>query len=357
MREKGSQPARKIIHVDMDCFFAAIEVRNDPSLRGKPVAVCGSSPRSVLTTASYEARAYGCHSAMPLFQARERCPDLIVVPPRGEVYREESQKIRAIFRSYTELIEPLSLDEAFLDVSHQRRYGTELAREIRARIWEETQLTASAGIAPNKMLAKIASDWRKPNGQYTIPPNRVEAFLQELPVRKLWGVGPKANTRLAERGIETCGQLQGLSEADLVREFGSWGMELYRLSRGFDDRPVQARRIRKSLSTEHTFRENKESLEACEEALRPLFEELLADLEQKMPARPIRNLFVKVKFADFQQTTAERACPVPDFATARELLAEGFGRSGQSVRLLGIGVRFEEAAEGQPRQLELHLGS
>src|SRR5471032_9358 len=183
---------RKIIHLDMDCFYAAVEMRERPELAGQPIAVGGGSRRGVVTTCNYEARKFGVHSAMPGFQAREKCPTLVFLPVRFDLYRAESVKIRQILLSYTPLVEPLSLDEAYLDVTGLDRYAWDIAKEIRKRIFEETRLTGSAGIAPNKMLAKIASDWRKPNGQFAITPEQVEMFIRDLPVRKIWGVGPRA---------------------------------------------------------------------------------------------------------------------------------------------------------------------
>lgn len=214
---------RKILHIDMDCFYAAIEERENPKLRGKPVGVGGSSRRGVLTTANYEARRFGCHSAMPVFKALELCPKLIIVPVRFDLYRAEANRIRAIFRRFTEIIEPLSLDEAYLDVSALMSSGAAIASEIRAEIREETALTASAGIAPNKLLAKIASDWNKPNGQCEIRADEIDGFLRDLPVGRLWGVGPKMKERLASLRINTCGELRRLDKIELSRRFGSWG--------------------------------------------------------------------------------------------------------------------------------------
>src|SRR5438094_796845 len=214
---------RKIIHLDMDCFYAAIEVRDCPELRGKPIGVGGARDRrGVLTTASYEARAFGVRSAMPTFIALQKCPQLIVVPTRFDVYRRESQRIREIFHAFTELIEPLSLDEAYLDVSHLPYDPAAVAGEIRERIFEQTQLTASAGIAPNKMLAKIASDLNKPNGQFEIKPHEVDAFVQSLPVRKIWGIGQVSAEKLERRGIKTCGHLRRFSRVELHGMFGKF---------------------------------------------------------------------------------------------------------------------------------------
>ncbi len=335
---------RKIIHLDMDCFYAAVEMRERPELAGQPVAV-GGGHRSVVTTCNYEARKFGVRSAMPGFMARERCPQLVFLPLRFDLYRAASQQIRKIFHDYTPLVEPLSLDEAYLDVTASDRYAWEIAKEIRARIFAETDLTASAGIASNKMLAKIASDWRKPNGQFAILPDQVEEFMAGLPVRKIWGIGPKSAERFAARGIQSCADLQKLSLPEMILQFGKWGEELYHLCRGEDDREVHPHRISKSLSNETTFSENLVTLEECAAAIAGLSEELLEELRQKAPDRKIRKAFVKVKFADFTRTTKECLCNEPSSAIYQTLLAEAYQRKEMPVRLLGTGVRFEEAAE------------
>lgn len=344
---------RKIIHLDMDCFYAAVEMREHPELAGQPLAVGGGSRRGVVTTCNYEARKFGVHSAMPGFQARARCPHLVFLPPRFELYRADSQKVRAILRAHTPLVEPLSLDEAYLDVSASPRYAWDIAKEIRARIFAETRLTGSAGIAPNKMLAKIASDWRKPNGQFAIMPEQIDAFVRDLPVRKIWGVGPKSAERFAGEGIKTCADLQKLSLAELARRHGKWGHELYRLCRGQDDRPVEPDRVRKSLSNERTYSENLTTLDACQAALTELVEELFQELKTKADDRRIRKAVVKVKFADFTRTTRECVSPAPDLATYQTLLTEARARKPQPVRLLGAGVRFaeeDEEPEEDPQQ-------
>ncbi|MBV9732156.1 MAG: DNA polymerase IV, partial [Verrucomicrobia bacterium] len=219
---------RKIVHLDMDCFYAAIEVRDHPELAGKPVAVGGARDRrGVLTTCNYEAREFGVRSAMPTFQALQKCPHLIVMPTRFDVYRRESAKIRDILMKFSSVIEPLSLDEAFLDLSDHSGETSATVTVIRQLIWQNTQLTASAGIAPNKMLAKIASDWKKPNGQFEIRPEDISEFMLELPVRRLWGIGPKSAQRLAELGVNTCGDLQRYSRVELIEQFGKFGLELF----------------------------------------------------------------------------------------------------------------------------------
>jgi len=340
---------RKIIHIDMDCFYAAIEMRERPELAGRPIAVGGGSARAVVTTANYEARKFGVRSAMPGFMARERCPQLVFLPVRFDLYRAESAKIRKVLRGVTPLVEPLSLDEAYLDVSGMERYAWDIAKELRARIFEETGLTASAGVAPNKMLAKVASDWRKPNGQFAVPPDAVERFMRELPVGKIWGVGPKGAEKLASLGIRTCGDMQALSLAELARRFGRWGEELHALCRGVDDRAVEPNRIRKSLSNECTYANNLTTLDACQRALAELVAELEADLRSKASDRRIRKAVVKVKFADFTRTTRECVTAKPALAIYERLLEEAFARGGKAVRLLGAGVRFadlEEEEEG-----------
>jgi len=336
---------RKIIHLDMDCFYAAIELRERPELKGHPVAVGGGSRRGVVTTCNYEARRFGVRSAMPGFKARELCPELVFLPVRFDLYCAESTKIRKILLSYTPLVEPLSLDEAYLDVTGLDRYAWDIAKELRARIYAATSLTCSAGIAPNKMLAKIASDWRKPDGQFAILPEEVEGFMRKLPVSKLWGVGPKSAEKFASLGIHTCNDLRQYSLAEMVGRFGRWGQELYGLCRGQDDRPVEPNRIRKSLSNECTYSENLTSLNACRTAIDALIVDLEMELQQKASQRPIRKAFVKVKFSDFTRTTKECLSSRPTRETFQALLNEAYTRSGKSVRLLGVGVRFEQRAK------------
>jgi len=337
---------RKIIHIDMDCFYAAIEERENPSLRGMPLGVGGSERRGVLTTANYEARKYGCRSAMPVFKALELCPQLVLVPVRFDLYRAVSCQIHAIFGRFTELIEPLSLDEAYLDVSHLQSSGAAIAREIRAQIFEETRLTASAGIAPNKLIAKIASDWHKPAGQKEVTAEEIPAFIAALPVGRLWGVGKKMRAKLAALDIASCGDLQAFDQIELSQRFGKWGLELWHLSRGIDERPVTPDRTRKSVSSEMTFSENIQVLPALVPPLRGMIEGLAEDLAKSHADRVIRSLVVKMKFADFQRTTAERAGHHLDPTIFEELLAEAWRRGNtRAVRLLGVGVRFEDPQE------------
>ncbi len=344
-------PPRKIIHVDMDCFYAAVEERERPELRGRPLGVGGSRGRGVLTTCNYEARKYGVRSAMPVFMALERCPPLVIVPTRFDLYRAESARVRAIFLEYTPLVEPLSLDEAYLDVSALPRPATQIAQEIRERIHAATGLTASAGVAPNKMLAKIASDLNKPNGQYTIKPAAVAAFMETLPARKIAGIGEVTAKRLAdELGAETCGQLQNYTREQLRERLGKFGAELYDRCRGVDARPVEPNRIRKSLSNENTFNTNLTSLGECHERLHELHADLLHDLAKQGSERTVAKLFVKLRFADFTHTTVERGGDTPTLEAYHMLLTEGWHRREEKqrvVRLLGVGVRFQEAVAAE----------
>ncbi|MEY2540410.1 MAG: polymerase [Verrucomicrobiota bacterium] len=342
---ENKKPNRAIIHLDMDCFYAAIEIRDRPSLRGKPVGVGGARDRrGVLTTCNYEAREFGVRSAMPTFMALQRCPNLIVLPTRFDVYRREAAVIRGILYRFTSLVEPLSLDEAYLDVTAHPGAPGPLAQVIRGMIFRKTKLTSSAGIGPNKLIAKIASEMNKPNGQLEVTPAQVPGFMEQLPVRKIWGIGDKTEKKLEELGVKTCGELQRFSRPELVDLFGKFGIELYDLCRGIDQREVEPDRPRKSLSTEETFTIDLTTLEQCEERLEELFQELMADLAQKETTRVIRKIFVKLKFNDFTRTTAERAGLAPTLADFRALLTEAFGRTGKPVRLIGVGVRFAETA-------------
>lgn len=337
----------------MDCFYAAIEMRDRPALRGKPVGVGGArDQRGVLTTCNYDARAFGVHSAMPTFMALQRCPKLIVLPPRFDSYRKESNVIREIMRRFTPLVETLSLDEAYLDVTAHPSPPGPLALTIRELIFHTTKLTASAGIGPNKLIAKIASDLKKPNGQFEVKREEVPDFIAPLPVRKLWGIGQVAEQKLERAGVKTCGDMQRFSRTELHELFGKFGSELHDLCRGIDDRAVEPNRERKSLSTEETFSRDLLTLEECEEKIPELFGELAAELAQKASARTLTKIFVKLKFADFARTTVERAGLLPTLFNYRELLEEAFNRTGKKVRLIGLGVRFAEN-EREAAQLPL----
>ena len=337
---------RKIIHVDMDCFYAAVEVKFRPELRGKPVGIGGPpDSRGVLCTASYEARKFGVRSAMGSGRAVRLCPDLIIVRPNFERYRVESQAVREIFGRYTDVIQPLSLDEAYLDVSDCLHFGgsaTLIARDIRRAIMDERQLPASAGVAPNKFLAKIASDWRKPNGQFVIRPGDVDEFMRDLPVEKIWGVGKVTARKMHELGLKTCGDIQNTPDAKLRAWFGSRATYLSELARGHDDRPVEHRGERKSLSVEETFSNDLTTLPQCMAQIPELYDDWEKRMQRGNHFDRLRGIVVKVKFHDFRSTTHEmvyRGMPgVRDF---EQLLARAWERRSEPVRLIGIGARLE----------------
>ncbi|WP_248768900.1 DNA polymerase IV [Pseudomonas sp. MWU12-2345] len=350
---------RKIIHVDCDCFYAAIEMRDNPSLAGKPMAVGGSADRrGVIATCNYEARAFGVRSAMSSRHALSLCPDLVIVKPRMDAYKEASKDIQAIFRDYTDLIEPLSLDEAYLDVSDSPHFAgsaTRIAQDIRRRVSKQLHITVSAGVAPNKFLAKIASDWKKPNGLFVITPDQVEDFVAGLPVNKLHGVGKVTADKLGRLGITDCLQLCEWGKLALVREFGSFGERLWGLARGIDERLVHNDSRRQSVSVENTYDADLPDLASCLEKLPELMETLagrIARLDSSYrPGKP----FVKVKFHDFTQTTLEQAGAGRDLESYRQLLSQAFARGERPVRLLGIGVRLQDLRGGH-EQLELFSG-
>ena len=353
---------RKIIHVDADCFYAAVEVREQPKLAGKPLAVGGrASRRGVIATASYEAREYGVRSAMASSRALNLCPQLVILPPRFDLYRSVSQQFHAIFRQFTDCIEPLSLDEAYLDVSDCQEFegsATLIAEEIRRRVREELGLTVSAGIAPNKFLAKVASDWRKPDGQFTVAPAAIAEFVESLPVKRINGVGKVMTAKLADMGVTTCGDLQQVPLATLVKRFGKYGQRLSELARGEDERPVQPARVRKSISVERTFSDDITAPEDMQLAVADIVRELqhrfgkIAD--RYMPVKRV----VKVKFRDFKQTTLEEILPDDgshwdDISAYQRLLQGAWARGGRPVRLLGAGLRLKPLGDENDEQLTL----
>lgn len=333
---------RKIIHIDCDCFYASIEMRDDPLLRGKPIAVGGTpDKRGVVATCNYEARAYGVHSAMASQKAYQLCPDLVFIRPRFEVYRSVSKKIHEIFQDYTHKIEPLSLDEAYLDVTHTtllNNSATLIAKEIQQRIHNEVGITASAGVAPNKFLAKIASDWKKPSGLFVITPEKIDEFILHLNVNKLHGVGKVTSKKLNQLGIKTGYDLKQWSRSALLRELGSLGDKLWHLARGIDERPVQTHR-RQSISVERTFQEDLPNLQHCLDKLPELMEELDNRIKRLDQSYKIGKPFVKVKFHDFTQTTLEQQGAKLMIATYESLLQQAFERGNKPVRLLGIGAK------------------
>lgn len=336
---------KKIIHIDMDCFYAAVEMRDDPSLENQPMAVGGTEKqRGVLCTSNYAARKFGVRSAMATAAAKRLCPNLIVLPPNMEKYKLASNGIRDIFHDYTDLVEPLSLDEAYLDVSDckkQQGSATLIAKEIRERIFQSQSLKASAGIAPNKFLAKIASDWNKPNGQFVILPRDVEAFVKVLPVEKIFGVGKVTAKKLHKLGILTCHDVYAFGLNNLTESFGKFGQHLFNLSSGIDDREVNPNYERKSLSVEHTFSEDVENLEACLAEIAALFQNLMNRLDRCKEKIPFKQI-IKLKFCDFQQTTVEtRIEDKLSLELFKDLLRRAYSRQKKPVRLIGLGVGFK----------------
>lgn len=354
---------RRIIHVDMDAFYASVEQRDNPELRGKPVAVGGAAARGVVAAASYEARVFGVRSALPSITAKRRCPDLIFVPPRFDVYRAVSSQIHAIFAEHTDLIEPLSLDEAYLDVTDNKQgipIATEIATRIRARIKDVTGLNASAGISYCKFLAKMASDLNKPNGQAVITPRHGPAFVEALAVKKFHGVGPATAAKMERLGILTGADLRAKSLAFLQEHFGKSGAWYYNISRGIDDRPVRPDRERKSVGAEDTFTTDIFDLDSARAEISPLVDKVWRHCEAKHLHG--RSMTLKVKYADFQIITRSRTVAVPFgsaeeiVATAHSLLAPLFP-TAKGIRLLGVTLSSfaDDVERGTDDQLQLEI--
>ncbi len=352
---------RKIIHMDMDAFFASIEQRDNPALRGKPIAVGYGGQRGVVAAASYEARKFGVHSAMPSVVALRKCPNLIFVPHRFEVYKSVSATVMDIFREYTPLVEPLSIDEAYLDVTQSLQLipsATQLAREIKERIYQTVGLTASAGVSINKFLAKIASDQRKPDGLFVIKPHEVIPFIDQLPIEKFFGVGPRTAEKMHKLGIFSGKDLRGMDPDFLIRHFGKPGSFFYQVAQGIDDRPVTPYRERKSVGIENTYADDFTTLAQMQEALM----ELEAGLWERVlrHGRFGRTLTLKVKFNDFQIITRSKSLlhPICDREELHSLAAEllQLANPQKGVRLLGITVSNFESEENCPVQLSLNFG-
>lgn len=362
MSQQAPDP-RRIIHVDMDAFYASVEQRDHPALRGMPVAVGGSRERGVVAAASYEARKFGVHSAMASITAKRKCPELVFVPPRFDVYRAVSRQIHAIFECYTPLIQPLSLDEAHLDVTTpliDLGSATAIAWEIKQRIREETGLTASAGVSYNKFLAKLASDYRKPDGLFVITPRMGPAFVEALPVGKFHGIGPATAAKMNELGIFTGADLRRQTRELLTSRFGKAGDYYYAAARGEDNRPVVADRQRKSIGAETTFARDLIAWSEVPPVLTPLFARIWAACRNSDLVA--RTVTVKVKYADFQQITRGRS--VADGVASQAIMEEiGFELlrplfpPPRGVRLLGITLsNFDDPAGQAHRQLALTLG-
>src|SRR5215813_92679 len=350
---------RKIIHIDMDAFYASVEQRDNPELRGKPVAVGGSAARGVVAAASYEARQFGVRSAMPSLIAKRKCPELIFIAPRFDVYRTVSLQIRAIFADYTALIEPLSLDEAYLDVTKNLKgiaSATRIAEEIRARIRAETGLTASAGVSYNKFLAKIASDHRKPDGLFVITPAEGAAFVETLPVRKFHGVGPATARKMSGLGIETGLDLKGQTLEFLQQHFGKVSSYYYWAARGVDERPVRADRIRKSVGAENTFPADLFAYETARDALREIVDKVW-DYCEGSGIRG-RTVTLKIKFANFQIITRSRTGQMPvrtriELEHLGDALLEPLFPVVRGIRLLGISMSSLAAEEAEQPEFSL----
>jgi DNA polymerase IV len=354
--------SRKIIHVDMDAFYASVEQRDDPSLRGRPVAVGYAAKRGVVASASYEARTFGVRSAMPSSTALRKCPDLVFVPPRFEVYRAVSHQIRAIFADYTSLIEPLSLDEAYLDVTENLRgisTASSTAAEIRARIFDETGLTASAGISYNKFLAKLASDHCKPNGQFVVTPAMAAAFVETLPIGKFHGVGPVTANKMKRLGIFTGADLRRQSLEFLQQHFGKSGIWYHAIANGEDNRPVVPDRPRKSSGSERTFADDLTDPAAIEAGVLAMADEVWGWCEKTRVSG--RTVTVKIKYADFRQVTRSRTLPamITSQETLRNVsidLVRTVFPPAKGIRLLGVTLSsFENAERTASKQLDLGL--
>jgi len=352
--------ARKIIHCDCDCFYAAVEMREQPEYRQRPIAIGGpANSRGVIATCNYPARRFGVHSAMPSAQAMRACPELLILPGRMALYKAVSAQIMAIFRRYSTIIEPLSLDEAFIDVTDSKLFGgsaTRIAQRIRAEVESEVGITISAGVAPNKFIAKVASDWRKPNGLFVVKPNQLDAFSAQLAVKKIPGIGPVSAAKLAAENIHTCADLRRFTELELEQKFGRMGQSLALRRFGLDHRPVQTSRNRKSVSVENTYAQDLVNLQACDNALPVLHEQLLERWQKLTVNYSVAGLVVKLKFADFSQLTREHASAEIDLAFFQRLLQQAYAsgsrqQQAQGVRLLGLGLKLQ--APVSQRQLRL----
>jgi DNA polymerase-4 len=339
---------QKIIHVDMDCFFAAIEMRDNPTLIDMPIAIGGSvESRGVVCTANYPARRYGIHSAMSTARALRLCPDLKLLPVRMDVYEEVSLQIHNIFSRYTTHIEPVSLDEAYLDVTDCKLcYGsaTLIAQEIRASIYNELHLTASAGVASVKFLAKIASEINKPNGQFVITPDQIDLFVRSLPLRKIPGIGPKTAKRLSDLGLHSCADVQKHNISAIIKEFGKLGIEIWQRCHGIDDNPVCVDSIRKSVGVEMTLPKDIHHWVECKKIITQLYPELSKKLKQYSPGLVVSRQGVKFKFDDFHLTTHEHVHPSLDITAllSAAMYVWESRRNGRGVRLVGLSATLQD---------------
>ncbi|EAR56583.1 DNA polymerase IV [Photobacterium sp. SKA34] len=348
---------KKIIHIDLDSYYASVEARDNPSLRGIPLAVGGKNGRGVLSTCSYEARSFGVRSAMPTAKALQLCPNLTVVSGNMEKYRSVSKQIHEIFRRYTDIIEPLSLDEAYLDVTDSTLFqgsATLIAQDIRRSIAAELQLTASAGVSPLKFVSKVASDMNKPNGICVVTPDEVQSFIDDLDLGKINGVGKVTLEKLNTLGFYKGRDIKTSNRNALISHFGKFGNTLWDRCHGIDDRPVIVERVRKSVGVERTYLNDIHSLEQCILSIEPLFVELEKRLEKALADKLINKLGVKLKFNDFQQTTVEHKFDKMDMQFFKLLCEEAYTRSrGRSIRLIGLNVGIEPKKTTDQLQLPL----
>lgn len=350
---------RKIIHIDMDSFYASVEMRDRPDLAQRPLAVGGRpDSRGVIATCNYLARKYKVHSALSSREAIRRCPELIILPARFNTYKEESRKIREIFKKYTSLIEPISLDEAYLDVSdalHFSGSASLIAKSIREEIFATTQLTASAGIANSKFLAKIASEWKKPNGQFTIKPEGVEDFIKTLSLNKIPGVGKATQKKMIRLNLKTCSDLQTLTLAELSYHFGSFGERLYDLCRGIDHSTVKSQRMRKSISVENTFPTDLEDWDEVKKHIIKLYEELERRMKKAdISTEQLKSMRVKFKFNNFKNLSKEQSSPEYNLENFISLAQDHFFASHLPIRLIGIGYKLKSKPKRKARhQLKL----
>ena len=343
---------RKIIHVDMDCFYASVEIRDHPEYKNKPVAVAGSSEnRGVVTTCNYIARKYGVRSAMPSITAKKLCPKIVFLPVNMQKYRTTSEEIHKIYKCYTKIIEPVSLDEAYLDVTESKYCDGNpalMAQQIRNKIYEDLKITASAGIASNKFLAKIASDWNKPNGQFLIADDEIQDFVLKIPIRRIHGVGKKTEELLKQRKVNTCADLQKISKYDLINLLGKYGETLYHLCRGIDNRIVEPNRIRKSLSVEDTYQFDLINNESCKKELEILYKELIKRLKNNpYNNKIIKSCFIKIKYNDFKLTNSQAPCQNLHLKIFLDLLLKNLVNNKKPIRLLGLGVNFDNSINDQ----------
>lgn len=347
---------RKIIHIDMDAFYASVELRERPELKSLPVVIASHHPRAVIAAASYPARAFGLRSAMPMSQARKLCPQVVVIEPNFQKYRDVSSQIHTIFQAYTPTIEPLSLDEAYLDVTENLQLipsATEVALRIREDIFQTTGLTASAGVAPNKFLAKIASDWHKPNGICVIKPSQVQAFIQDLPLKKIPGVGKVTQDKLKALHLETLGDLQQIDEMLLIQHFGKYGRQLFLYAQGIDERPVEASRERQQISKETTFDEDF-NLSQCLNYWDRLIQQIWSTLENKQLCA--RGITVKLKLKNFQVLQHSKSFklafqnPTEMHQALQFLLQDMHLSNDLQFRLIGVGLY-----QLSPREQEVQL--